>query len=253
MTVSARPTEALLSRARAAAKRWSIPFVRRLPNQTLRALLDRDADAFLVFGRDGVVLTDENDSVGFHAGMAHLRMMRLGTGEGDTLIRVAGIREGDVVIDCTLGLGQDALVLSRAAGRSGRVIGVEKSLPLFALLEEGLVDFDRGEASSPLELRCEEATVFLRGRRSKSADVVFFDPMFSRPKKAQPAFAMLRRYAEHAPLTAEALQEARRVARRAVVVKSGRGSRDLLGLGLTLARTSRNSDIAFAVLEPSGT
>lgn len=251
VTLSGRPTEELIARARAAAKRWGIPYFPRGRKQSLLSMLEANAAALLVFGHDGVTLTDPEGTLAFHAGIAHLRLMRLEAGEGDTLIRVADVREGDTIIDCTLGLAQDAMVLARAAGPSGRVIGIEKSFPLFAVVDEGLREFERGSKAGPIELRNVDAAQFLRAQPARSADLVFFDPMFSFPKKSQPAFEVLRRYAEHAPLTPELLGEAKRVARRAVVVKSGRGSRDLVQLGLLPTPTSRHSDLAFAVIPTS--
>lgn len=211
-------------------------------------MLETDARALLVFGHDGVTLHDSEGTLAFHAGMAHLRLMRLESGEGDTLIRVADVRDGDVILDCTLGLAQDAMVMARAAGASGRVVGLEKSLELFAVVEEGLRAYDRGPHAAPIEMNRMDAGEFLRAQADSSFDLVFFDPMFSRPKKSQPAFEAVRRYAEHAPLSPELLAEARRVARRAVVVKSGRGLRDLVQLGLRPVPTSRHADVSFAVL-----
>jgi 16S rRNA (guanine1516-N2)-methyltransferase len=52
----------------------------------------------------------------------------------------------------------------------------------------------------------------------KSFDVVLFDPMFTQPKKASGAFDILRRCADHAPLTQQTIERARRVARRAVLI-----------------------------------
>eukprot|EP00966_Prymnesium_polylepis_P207626 4809377-Prymnesium_polylepis.1 len=53
---------------------------------------------------------------------------------------------------------------------------------------------------------------------SGSADVVYFDPMFRRPTKSSTAFDVLRTLAHKDSLSHEALAQARRVARRAVVV-----------------------------------
>jgi len=90
-----------------------------------------------------------------------------------------------------------------------------------------------------------DAHAYLRSLPSGSFDVVFFDPMFEKPKKSQPAFEMLRRFAEHAPLTPETLEEARRVARRWVVVKGSKYSDDLKKLGLEAEPGSRYTSMIW--------
>jgi hypothetical protein len=171
-------------------------------------------------------------------------------GEPDTFVRVAELRRGDAVLDCTLGLAQDALVASLAVGPEGRVVGVEKSLALYALVSEGLKGYELGPDSCRVEVVHADASEYLRSLPARSFDVVCFDPMFARPQKAQPGFDVLRRFAEHAPLTPEALAEGRRVARRWVVVKGSRYSDDLKKLGLSPEPGSRYTEVAWGRAAP---
>ena len=55
----------------------------------------------------------------------------------------------------------------------------------------------------------------------------------------------MRRHGEHARLERTALDHARRVARRGVLVKDGAGGEELRRLGLTPLRTRRNAAISF--------
>jgi 16S rRNA (guanine1516-N2)-methyltransferase len=250
VTTSGQPEPGLEALARARAQEWGLPYLPRRAKTPLSPLLGPQADALLVFGREGVVLWDAQGHVGFHAGLAHLRRQRLDSGEGDTLVRVAALAEGDRVLDCTLGLAQDALVAARAVGPTGQVVGVEKSLALYALVSEGLRRYDVGPRSCRVEARHADAHEVLQGLPERAFDVVLFDPMFERPTRAQPAFAVLRRYASHAPLTPALLAEARRVARRWVVVKGARHSRDLSKLGLEPLRLSRFTSVVWARVGP---
>ncbi|WP_370458831.1 class I SAM-dependent methyltransferase [Aggregicoccus sp. 17bor-14] len=246
MTTSGQPPEALVQRARARAREWGLPFVPRPRKAPLGPLLESVAEAFLVFEREAVTLTDRHGSFAFHAGMAHLRRMRLETGEGDTLVRLADLRPGDTVLDCTLGLGQDALVCARAVGPAGRVVGLEASLALYAVVSEGLAAYDVGPASTRVAAHHADARAWLARQESGSFDVVLFDPMFEKPKKSQPAFEVLRRFAEHAPLAPETLAEARRVARRWVLVKTGKHGEELRRLGLSAEPGSRYTSLLWA-------
>jgi 16S rRNA (guanine1516-N2)-methyltransferase len=257
VTTVDKPAPALVAYARRRAEEWRLPFfvrgvrTRGTPSGTLsieaslESALGTMAEALLVFGREGLTLWDREGRLHFHPGMAHLRLLRLEAGEEDTFVRVAELRAGDHVLDATLGLGQDALVAARAVGPGGRVVGIEKSLALYAVVSEGLRGLERGAHACAVEAVHADARDHLARLPDRSFDVVFFDPMFERPRKAQPAFAVLRRYAEHAPLTPELLAEARRVARRWVVIKGSRYSDDLKKLGLTPEPGSRYASVAW--------
>lgn len=252
VTTIDKPAPALVAYARRRAEEWGLPFWARARGSgvhSLEAALGAVAEALLVFGREGLTLWDREGRLHFHPGMAHLRLLRLEAGEEDTFVRVAELAAGDHVLDATLGLGQDALVAARAVGPGGRVVGLEKSLALYAVVSEGLRGLEhseRGPRACAVEAVHADARDHLARLPDRSFDVVFFDPMFERPRKAQPAFAVLRRYAEHAPLTPELLTEARRVARRWVVVKGSRYSDDLRKLGLTPEPGSRYASVVWA-------
>lgn len=251
VTTIDKPAPALVGYARRRAEDWGLPFWGRTRGASIHSLeeaLGTVAEALLVFGREGLTLWDREGRLRFHPGMAHLRLLRLEAGEEDTFVRVAELRAGDRVLDATLGLGQDALVAARAVGPAGRVVGVEKSLPLYAVVSEGLRGLERGQRACGVEAVHADARDHLKDLPDSAFDVVFFDPMFERPRKAQPGFEVLRRYAEHAPLTPELLAEARRVARRWVVVKSSRHSDDLKKLGLMPEPGSRYASVVWGKL-----
>jgi 16S rRNA (guanine1516-N2)-methyltransferase len=245
VTTSAKPDEQLVAQARAAARRWGLPFFPRHRKESITPWFASVAEALIAFGHDGVTLWDREGHHAFHGGMAHLRRLRLAAGEPDTFVRMAELRKGDSVLDCTLGLGQDALVASLAVGPEGRVVGVEKGLALYAIVSEGMKTYELGPDSGRVEVVHADAHEYLRTLPARAFDVVYFDPMFSRPTKSQPGFDVLRRFADHRPLTPEALQEGRRVARRWVVVKGSRYSDDLRKLGLSQEPGSRHTEVVW--------
>ena len=95
-----------------------------------------------------------------------------------------------------------------------------------------------------------DAAAYLARAEDHSFDVVLFDPMFGRPRKSSAAFAAMRRHADHSPLTAAMLEDARRVARRRVVVKGSRYSSDFKALGLLAAPARPNATVLWATLPP---
>src|SRR5215217_5858960 len=166
VTTSTKVDAAQLQEARAVAARWGLPFLPRRAKEGIAPWLGTKVEALLVVGGDGVTLWEPEGSFGFHAGMAHLRLMRLRAGEPDTFVRVAELRAGDSVLDCTLGLGQDALVAS---------------LALCAVAGEGLRRYERGADTCVVEVVHADAREHLKTLPSDSFDVVFFDPMFAKP------------------------------------------------------------------------
>ncbi len=249
VTTSGKASAELTARARQAAKRWRLPFIERRRKAPLAPLLGREAQAVLVFGTEGLALWDREGALRFTPGMARLRVKRLDAGiQEDLLVRIAGFQPGETVLDCTLGLGADALVAARAVGTTGRVVGLEKSLALYALVSQGLEDYDPGSRSCRVEPLHTDAESFLRSQPNGSFDHVLFDPMFERPRRSAPSFEILRRFADHSPLTVSTLGLAARVARRSVVVKGARHSNDLTKLGLLAEAGSRYATVLWARL-----
>ncbi len=255
VTTSGKPAPSEIDAARAFAAAWKLPLLPR-GGGALAPLFER-AEALLVLGADGPRLVDRAGSVRFHLGMAHLRRLRVDAGEGDSLVRAAGLVAGDRVLDATLGLAQDALVAARAVGRRGRVVGLEASLPIAALVAAGLARLPDDPSSCAIEVRHAEAAAALPALADGAFDVVVLDPMFDRPARAQPGFEVLRRHAVHAPLEPALLDEARRVAARCVVVKGPRHSALWRRIGARPLAGSPYSKVVWARLpslrEPVGT
>lgn len=232
VTTANKPHPGDEAAARAFAISEGLAFAPRRHKESLETLLAR-YPRVLVHARNGLTLWTHTGSLLWSPGVAQLRLKRFEAGARDDLmLRHAEIRPGDSVLDATLGQAQDALVAARAAGPTGSVLGIENSLPLYLLAREGLRRFDVGEGSAPLELRRGRSGDVLASLPSGSVDVVLWDPMFERPRKAQPGFEVLREVADPSPLTPELLAESRRVARRWVLVKASRYSTDLRKLGL---------------------
>lgn len=249
VTTSGKLDQRVIELARSSAESWGVPFLERRSKAPLGPLA-ASARSLLVFERRGVALCDGQGKVRFSPGMARLRIKRLqALAREDRLVELGEFRPGEFVLDCTLGLAADALVAAWAVGSAGRVVGLEKSLALFALVSTGLAAFECPH-SCRIDVRHEDASAFLARQPAKSFDVVLFDPMFDHPGRCSPAFEMLRRYAEHAPLEPTILEEAQRVCRRGVLVKLARHSSEWRRLNLTPERGSPYSPIAWARLPP---
>ncbi|MBL8912797.1 MAG: class I SAM-dependent methyltransferase, partial [Archangium sp.] len=215
VTVTAKQPGRYVAHAKEKAAEWGLPFVDREKKMSLAPMLEAHADAFLVLGGDGWTLSDGQGSLRFSPGMGAVRIRRLintPDQSDDVLLKLAELKAGDTVFDGTLGLAADALVCAFRVGDTGRVIGSEASLPIFALVSEGL-----RASGSQIEVRHGGAAQVLREFEDHSLDVITLDPMFEVPKKSSTAFEALRRFAVHQPLDEETLAHARRVAKRCVI------------------------------------
>jgi 16S rRNA (guanine1516-N2)-methyltransferase len=279
LTTCLHPSPAEAAAARAAAARWELPFVER-GKRPLERLRDEVAvDGLLVLTSKSACLllppphpslsheepgervhTSAERGIAWSPGMGALRAKRVerqlagdasreGSGR-DPFFEAAGIRPGDAVLDCTLGLGADALVASVAAGPSGRVVGVEGSAALAAWVGEGLAR-SALPAAARIEVRSGDHATLLASLPERSFDVVCFDPMFRHARAEPGGFDRIRALADSRPLAAEALALAQRVARRWVLVKDGAPGWDLARLGLTPLPSARGAHRYFARL-PAG-
>jgi 16S rRNA (guanine1516-N2)-methyltransferase len=232
VTTANKPHPGDEAAARAWATREGLAFAPRRHKESLETLLAQHP-VVLVHARNGLTLWTREGSLQWSPGVAQLRLKRFEAGaRDDFMLRHGEMGPGDVVLDATLGQAQDALVAARAVGPGGAVVGVESSLPLYLLAREGLARFDVGPGSCCVEVRRGGAGEVISAMPTGSVDVVLWDPMFERPRRAQPGFEILRSLADPAPLTPELLAESRRVARRWVLVKASRYSSDLRKLDL---------------------
>jgi hypothetical protein len=207
-------------------------------------------DALLVLTPRAAVLADGREERRWSPGMGALRAKRLRRGAmeptaRDPFLDAAGLADGDHVLDCTVGLGADALVAAEAVGPRGRVVGIEASPALAAWVAEGLRRLAL-EAAARIEIRAGDHAAVLAALPERSFDVVLFDPMFRHARAGPAGFDLVRRLADARPLSAEALARARRVARRWVVVKDGAPGWDLARLGLVPLPSARGAHRYYA-------
>jgi hypothetical protein len=188
----------------------------------------------------------------FHGGMAVLRIRRLlEHGEMDPFLVACDVRPGDRILDCTGGACADALVAAHGVGPGGHVEVVEASPLLHAVIAHGVEHVRFGEAPIDAALDRMHVTLgdhleVLRGLPDRSYDTVYFDPMFREGTSAPPGFDVVRALADPRPLSAEALAEGVRVARRRVVIQDRKTGGELERLGVPEIRVmSRYSSTRF--------
>nr|WP_150959965.1 class I SAM-dependent methyltransferase [Aneurinibacillus sp. XH2] len=253
VTTTYNPTDGAIARSRRIAAENGWTWVPR-ERQSLKQLADK-------YGEERIWSVSEQElnyycgsqpPLFFHPSMALVRIKRIVRGESDSLLAAAGVREGDAVLDCTAGLASDAIVFSHAVGSSGHVTALESEGALAVLLKEGLKTYiseipQLNEAMRRVQVVHRDHAEYLKQLADKSFDIVYFDPMFREPVQETSHLSPLREVANSASLQPSAIEEAKRVARRAVVLKELRGSREFERLGFgEVVRSS--SKIAYGVI-----
>lgn len=253
ITTSFNPPADLVGRAEAAARFLGGKLVPRRRDSLQTIMRKYQADqVLLVTKEDMKYIRGEYPPVYFHPSMAHVRVQRLMNGESDTMVTASGAEPGDVVIDCTAGLASDSIVFSHVVGDQGRVIAIDSEPAISLLLREGLSTYTTdvapvNEAMRRIEVVHADHLDYLRRQADQSADIIYFDPMFREPLADSSSMSPLRGVANPEALLPESIAEARRVARKSVIMKEARASKEFARLGFTTIIPS-GTKLAYGVI-----
>ncbi|UUI28737.1 class I SAM-dependent methyltransferase [Bacillus subtilis] len=224
ITTSYRPSEHTIKTAKQLSKELNMPFCGR-NKQTVENLLKSAERDLLVVGKERFELyTKQGAKFFFHPNTAMFRAKRFIRGEQEPMLRAAGLSEGDTFLDCTLGLGSDAIIASMAVGETGSVVGIEKNSLVSVLVRTGLHSWETGieelqAAMRRIQVKNGDCFEYIKQLPDNSVDVVYFDPMFHEPVETSDGIAPLRDLAEDSVLDRGCIKEAVRAARKSVVLK----------------------------------
>jgi len=193
--------------------------------RTLNSLVRRhNMAAAIVVGSREIRLVYKGRNYGFHPNMAMHRVTALRAMEKDRLVEVAELKSGDKFLDCTCGLGSDAVVAAYAIGKNGMVSALEVSAILAVIVRYGLLNYQHKESAMVEAMRrvtvvTEDYVNFLPVQEEDSWDVVYFDPMFETTIADAKGLDIVRMLGSHDLPSLDIINEARRVAKRSVVIK----------------------------------
>jgi 16S rRNA G966 N2-methylase RsmD len=253
VTTSYDPTEEQEARAKEAARVLKAVWVPR-GRHTLEQLKARHGDpSLLLVSKERMEYhQEEQPPLFFHPSMASIRIKRLLNGETDALLKVSGVQKGDVVLDCTAGLGSDSIVFSYAVGQEGSITALESEPVLYYLVKDGLSRYESdvealNRAMRRIRLIQADHAAYLKQAPDNSVDIIYFDPMFRHPVNRSNAIGPIRNVANDKAIQPQTVQEARRVARRAIVMKERRKSREFERLGFQ-ETVNTSTNIAYGVI-----
>lgn len=152
------------------------------------------------------------------------RVKRLMRGEHDPFVQATQLERGMTVLDCTLGMASDSIVASYIVGESGKVTGLEGNEYMAYIMENGLKTWSSSvseidEAMQRIDVKQTEHFAFLKQCEDNSYDIVYLDPMFEETVIESDGIKGLKHFALYHDITDETIAEAKRVARKRVVLK----------------------------------
>ncbi|WP_315971267.1 class I SAM-dependent methyltransferase [Paenibacillus sp. N3.4] len=237
MTTSYNPSGELLDKAVRLAGAYNGRVVPRRKYSLEHLRKNYEDNRLLLVTRDEIrYYEDDHAAYFFHPSMALVRVKRMQRGESDLLIEASGTVPGDVIVDCTAGLASDSIVFSYAVGSLGSVTALESEPIPAMLIHEGLALYESeiaelNDAMRRIKVRKTDHLTYLQQLESQSVDVVYFDPMFRSPIEESQAISLLRRNANDEAVSLASIAEARRIARKSIVLKENRDSHEFARLG----------------------
>ncbi len=255
ITTAGRTNIEMIHIANQFAKQLQIPFIPRR-KLSVEEIMELEKDDILVVGKNRLDIYPMNhpyEPIFFHPNSAMFRVKRILRGEVDPLIHAARLEEGMTFLDCTLGLGSDSIVASSVVGQMGRVVGIEGNRFIAFLLQLGLKTWESGNddvnlAMSRIEVVPRQHLDFLKEQKSGSFDVVYFDPMFEEKIAESDGIKGLRILALYTDILEETIEEAKRVARKRIVLKDHWKSTRFEKFGFSVYRR-KTSKFHFGVIE----
>ncbi|WP_342387278.1 class I SAM-dependent methyltransferase [Salinicoccus bachuensis] len=237
VTTGGRTDQQTIMHARSLSEKYNFPYINR-SKQSICKLKERYQQDIITVSRKGIAIhpLTQEEPLTFHPNMAMVRAKRMLNGETDPFIETAGIAPGMSVLDCTMGLAADSIIASLATGREGRVTALEADPLLHLLAAEVLQAFTTpnqkiNEAMDRIETINAEHHEFLESQTDDSYDIIYFDPMFSEIIDNANAIRNIHHQTRQSGLRPETITEARRVARRRVVLKDHWKSPKFMELG----------------------
>ncbi len=231
-----------------------IPYVPRQRQSLARIRTEHQVQAVIVWEAGGPVMYCHDHKFFFHPSMAKVRISTYRKDcIMDPLIKACGLKEDDHFLDCTLGLGADAIVASYFTPR-GQVDGIESSLAVSHIVKWGMQLYKSNmpwlqEAIGRIRVINQDHNNYLPALDDNAYDIVYFDPMFRNPLLKSQAISPLREAANPDPLSEEAVSQACRVARRRVVIKERKGSSEFARLHCQRVSGSSNNNVAYGIID----
>ncbi len=204
----------------------NLPFIKR-ENLSVPSFINQyQCDYFFIVKNHKLsMINKDGEEFFFHPGTGLIRTKNIDKKKDDLMIKALGVTESDHVLDCTMGLANDAIVMAYFL-KNGQVTALEKNELIFLISSYGMTFYDQGstslkEAFSRIRAIHTDYQGYLKKCLDEEIcyDSIYFDPMFNDPLYESAGITHLRSYASYDQVTEEVLTMARTIAKKRVVVK----------------------------------
>lgn len=226
VTTAGRTNEEYILKAKEISKRLNLTFLKRQKKSVSTIQKEQHANVLVVSKeRLELYIYGSTSPFFFHPNSAAFRLKRLLNGEQDSFLEAVGLNEGDHFLDTTAGLCSDSIIAAYAVGDSGVVHACEKEPLIAYVVEVGLKSYETKnkallKSMCSIQLIRQDALDFMNTVAPNSYDVVYLDPMFDEIIEESSNFQALREVGVQDSLTEEWVAEAKRLARKRVVLKA---------------------------------
>ena len=255
VTTTRERDKSLSYKAEKIAKDLNIPYIKRDNLSINKTILKEDLHYLLVAEKDKLVIKGDDTEVFWHPSMTELKIKSIKSGNKESMIEAAELKEGDSILDCTLGFAGDSIIFASIVGESGKVVGTEVNKYIAYLTKDGLknyngVNIEMKRYMESIEVVNSSYEKYLAKAEDNSFDVVYFDPMFQEPNKKSSLINAFRTFTQHKGLTKEVIKEALRVCRRKVVIKERYALNNLNEIGAKkYYGSARKGSITYGVID----
>jgi 16S rRNA G966 N2-methylase RsmD len=230
-----------------------LEYIPRRSSSLAKLSAEHGAEGIIVWETEGPILYIQNEKLFFHPSMAKVRIAEYRKkGREDLLIQACQLNKGDSFLDCTLGMGADAIVASYFS-ETGKVIGLEYQAAVAHVISWGMKMYQGNmpwldKAINRVEVINSDHKSFLDQQADRSYDIVYFDPMFAKPLWHSQPISPLRKLANHDSLNRDTIKQACRVARKRVVLKTLALGEEIERLGFQKVSGSKHNPITYGFI-----
>ncbi|MFJ8064934.1 class I SAM-dependent methyltransferase [Psychrobacillus sp. NPDC096426] len=226
ITTAGRTNDLFIQKAKEIASELTLSYVNRQKKSTQKLQQEQQSNVLVVSKeRLELYVYGSTTPFFFHPNSASFRMKRILNGEKDLLLEALDLQKGDRFLDTTAGLCSDSILASYAVGENGVVDACEKDAMIAYVVGHGLEVYETEsmelqESMRRIHVIHQDAVDYLKRMDANSYDVVYMDPMFEEVIEESSNFRTLRAAGVHESLSDEWIEEAKRVAKRRVVLKA---------------------------------
>ncbi|SES09470.1 class I SAM-dependent methyltransferase [Psychrobacillus sp. OK032] len=226
VTTAGRTNDIFIREAKKIASKLTLPYVNRQKKSMQKLHQEQHANVLVVTKeRLELYVYGSTTPFFFHPNSAAFRIKRIQNGEKDLLLDALNLQKGDSFLDTTAGLCSDSIIAAYAVGENGVADACEKDEIIAYIVKHGLKVYETDniemqESMRRIHIIHQDAVNYLKQLDTNSYDVVYMDPMFEEVIEESSNFQSLREAGVHESLSDEWIEEAKRVAKKRVVLKA---------------------------------